>query len=87
VSPSEVDILLYICLIPCEHENNFVWPVDRFKWLFLGLIHTLSIVIVNDKDIALMNSINVVFPKTCNMLYHFHINKNVKPKCKMLVHP
>ena len=45
------------------------------------------IVIVNDRDLALMNAIEVVFPKACNLLCMFHINKNVKAQCKMLVHP
>ena len=30
-----------------------------------------------------MNATNVVFPETCNILCRFHINKNVKLKCKM----
>ena len=42
---------------------------------------------VSDRDIALMNAINVVFPKAANLLYRFHIDKNVKAKCKMIVHP
>ena len=44
-------------------------------------------VIVSDRDLALMNSIRVIFPEACNLLCRFHINKNVKAKCKMLVHP
>ncbi|XP_068492246.1 uncharacterized protein [Phaseolus vulgaris] len=42
-------------------------------------------VIVCDRDLALMNVINIVFPKARNFLCQFHINKNVKAKCKMLV--
>ena len=44
-------------------------------------------VIVSDRDLALMNAIKFVFPEACNLLCRFHINKNVKAKCKMLVHP
>jgi len=39
------------------------------------------------KDIALINPIDVVFPEAANLLCRFHINKNVKAKCKMIVHP
>jgi len=42
-------------------------------------------VIVCDRDLALMNAINIMFPKATNLLCRFHINKNVKAKCKMLV--
>jgi len=34
-----------------------------------------------------MNAIRMVFPETYNLLCRFHIDKNVKAKCKMLVHP
>jgi len=34
-----------------------------------------------------MNAINVVFPEAANLLCRFHIDKNVKAKCKMIVHP
>jgi len=40
-------------------------------------------VIVSDRDFALMNAISVIFPETTNILCRFHINKNVKAKCKM----
>jgi len=42
-------------------------------------------VIVSDRDPALMNAISVVFPEATNILCRFHINKNVKAKCKMFV--
>ena len=42
-------------------------------------------VIVCDRDLVLMNVINVVFLKVTNLFFRFHINKNVKAKCKMLV--
>jgi len=44
-------------------------------------------VVVSDKDIALMNAINVVFPEATHLLCRFHIDKNVKAKCKMIIHP
>jgi len=44
-------------------------------------------VLVSDKDIALMDAIKIVFLEAFNMLCCFHMDKNVKPKCKMLVCP
>jgi len=37
-------------------------------------------VIISDRDLALMNAIEVVFPEATNLLCRFHINKNVKAK-------
>ena len=44
-------------------------------------------VVVSDRHIALMNAINVVFSKVAYLLCRFHTDKNVKAKCKMIVHP
>jgi len=43
--------------------------------------------VVSDGDIVLMNAINVVFSEAAHLLCRFHIDKNVKAKCKMIVHP
>ena len=37
------------------------------------------------KSLFVIEIINIVFPKARNLLCRFHINKNVKAKCKMLV--
>ncbi|KAL5158765.1 Protein FAR1-RELATED SEQUENCE 5 [Glycine soja] len=42
-------------------------------------------VIVTDRDQTLMNAVKVVFPDCTNLLCSFHINKNVKVKCKSLI--
>jgi len=40
---------------------------------------------VTNRDQALMNAVKTVFPKCTNLLCSFHINKNVKAKCKSLI--
>jgi len=40
---------------------------------------------VIDKDLALMNAVKTVFLECTNLLCNFHINKNVKVKCKLLI--
>jgi len=42
-------------------------------------------VIVCDRDLALMKATNTIFPKVANLVCRFHINKNVKEKCNILV--
>ncbi|XP_068487107.1 uncharacterized protein [Phaseolus vulgaris] len=67
-----------------EKEKNFIWALQKFRGSLLTS-HVGPEVIVCDRDLALMNAINIVFPKARNLLCRFHINKNVKAKCKMLV--
>ncbi|XP_068466406.1 uncharacterized protein [Phaseolus vulgaris] len=74
------------CLLAAEKENNFLWALDRLKGLFFR-VDSYPRVVVCDRDIALMNAIRIVFLEAYNLLCRFHIDKNVKTKCKMLVHP
>jgi len=67
-----------------ECENNVVWALKRFQGLFLSR-DALPAIIVTDRDLALMNAVKIVFPKATNLLCRFHIDKNVKAKCKTLV--
>ena len=64
-----------------ERVNNIVWALERFQGLFLRHDH-LHVVIVTNRDLALMNAVKTVFPECSNLLCRFHINKNVKAKCK-----
>ena len=43
--------------------------------------------IVTDKNLALMNAVKTMFFVSHNLLCQFHIDKNVKAKCKQHVTP
>ena len=42
-------------------------------------------VIVTNRDFSLINAVKTIFPDATNLLCLFHIDKNVKAKCKTLV--
>ena len=67
-----------------ERVNNIVWASERFRGLFLRK-DCLPGVIVTDRDLALMKAVNTVFSECTNLLCKFHIDKNVKAKCKSLI--
>ena len=48
-------------------------------------VDALPGVIVTDRDLSLMNTVKTVFPDATNLLCQFHIDKNVKAKCKTLI--
>ncbi|KAL5170376.1 hypothetical protein HKD37_11G032093 [Glycine soja] len=64
-----------------ERLNNTVWALQWFQGLFLKR-DALPGVIVTDRHLALMNVVKTVFPDATNLLCRFHIDKNVKAKCK-----
>jgi len=67
-----------------ERLNNVVWALQRFQGLFMK-VDALPRVIVTNRDLSLMNAVKTVFPDATNLLCQFHIDKNVKAKCKTLV--
>ena len=67
-----------------ECLNNVVWALQRFWGVFMK-VDAFPVVIVIDKDLSLMNAVKTIFLNTTNLLCRFHIEKNVKAKCKTLV--
>ncbi|XP_077223979.1 protein FAR1-RELATED SEQUENCE 5-like [Tasmannia lanceolata] len=63
-----------------EEEEDYVWALETFG-KFLG-VDGHPLVIVSDRELALMNAIQVVFPRTTHLLCVWHIEKNVLSKCK-----
>ena len=63
-----------------EEEEDYVWALTKFGKI-LG-IDNYPLVIVSDRELALMNAIKVVFPRTTNLLCVWHIEKNILVNCK-----
>ncbi|KAL5190491.1 Protein FAR1-RELATED SEQUENCE 5 [Glycine soja] len=64
--------------------SNVVWALERFSGILLRRDAIPQIVITN-RDSTLMNDVKIVFLEATNLLCWFHIDKNVKTKCKTLV--
>ena len=83
VTPTGMTFSVGFAYLEGEHVNNIVWALERFQGLFLRN-DRLPVVIITDRDLALMNAVKTVFPECTNLLCRFHIDKNVKAKCKSL---
>ncbi|KAH1198782.1 hypothetical protein GmHk_18G052288 [Glycine max] len=84
VTPIEMTFSAGFAYLEGERLNNVVWALERFRGIFLRRDVLLG-VIVTDRDLTLMNAVKTVFPECTNLLCTFHINKNVKDKCKSLI--
>ncbi|KAH1213011.1 hypothetical protein GmHk_14G041056 [Glycine max] len=63
-----------------------IWSrLDNASEAFFLKCDALPGVSVTDRDQTLMNAVKVIFPECTNLLCSFHINKNVKAKCKSLI--
>jgi len=60
---------------------------EDYKWALMKLLTVLGGVpspkaIVTDRELALLNAIPLVFPQAKNILCLWHVNKNVRTRCK-----
>jgi len=84
VTPTGMTFSTTFAYLEGETLNNVVWALKWFRGIFLRR-DALPGVIITDKDLTLMNALKSVFPESTNLLCQFHIDKNVKAKCKILV--
>jgi hypothetical protein len=64
-----------------EKEDNYTWALQECQKLLMSKKVGLKVV-VSDRDPALMNAIDVVFPDAQKLVCHYHVGKNVSTKCK-----
>ncbi|KAH1222218.1 hypothetical protein GmHk_12G035433 [Glycine max] len=69
MTPTEMTFSTAFAYLDGERINNVVWTLEQFQ----------------DKDSTLMNLVKIVFLEETNFLCRFHIDKNVKAKCKTLL--
>jgi hypothetical protein len=67
-------------LFSAEKESNFVWVLERYRELLKLQDH--PDVVVTDRDNALMNVVDRVFPMSAKLLCRYHISCNVRGNCK-----
>jgi hypothetical protein len=61
-----------------EKGEDYIWALDQFR-KYSGVNPT---VISCDREMALMNAIQTVFPTSKNLLCIWHINKNILANCR-----
>ncbi|KAK9723481.1 hypothetical protein RND81_05G001500 [Saponaria officinalis] len=72
----------YSCFVFLKKEKveDYVWPLQMFREMVNSSFEPM--VIVSDREGALMKAISIVFPQTTHLLCIWHIQKNNVAKCK-----
>ncbi|XP_077216899.1 protein FAR1-RELATED SEQUENCE 5-like [Tasmannia lanceolata] len=72
----------YSCfaLLLKEEKEDYVWALKMFHDMLDNV--SKPTVIITDRELALMGAIQVVFPRTINLLCVWHIEKDILSKCK-----
>ena len=61
VTSTRLTFSVVFVLMSTERENNFTWALQRLRWLFLRA-DVYPTVTVSDRDLTIMNAIEVIFP-------------------------
>ncbi|XP_073219499.1 protein FAR1-RELATED SEQUENCE 5-like [Cicer arietinum] len=84
VTSTEMTLCVGFAYLQFERVDNFMWALQMLKEHITG---GEVEVIATDRDLALVNAHQYIFPKAANLLCLFHVCKNVKVKCKITVFP
>jgi histone-lysine N-methyltransferase SETD2 len=80
VTSTNLTFSVALAYLEGESEGNYTWALSRLKTILEdGWVPSI---IVTDRELALMNAIERVFPTTRHMLCRWHINRNVLKKSK-----
>ncbi|KAI7940915.1 hypothetical protein MJO28_013200 [Puccinia striiformis f. sp. tritici] len=66
------------CFLSAKKAEDYIWALEQFSIVLDG---QAPLVLATDKEQALINAIEQVFPDTCHLLCSWHIYKNVKLQC------
>lgn len=82
VTSTELTFSVAFAYLQSEQEDNFVWALERLRSIVES--NVLPSVIVTDKNLALMNAIQGVFPNATNLICRSHISRDILANCKKL---
>ena len=68
------------CFLKEEKQNDYMWALSKLAAILTP--ETRPAVIVTDRELSLMASIDIIFLSSSHTLCTWHINKNIMSKCK-----
>jgi histone-lysine N-methyltransferase SETD2 len=80
-SSTHQSLSLGYCFMQNESKENYVWALKQLKDCYGPQILSFKAV-VTDRELALMNAINEVFPDAKNLLCKWHIENNILSNIK-----
>ena len=79
INGSNKSFSVAFCFLSQEKKDNYIWALQRFQSI---LQNQSPKVLVTDKEQALINAIETVFPASTHLLCCWHIFKNIQLHCQ-----
>ncbi|XP_028091421.1 PKS-NRPS hybrid synthetase CHGG_01239-like [Camellia sinensis] len=82
VTSTEMTFFIAFAYLQYERVDNYAWVLATLRDVMDGFV--VPTVIVTDRELALMNAMQKIFPSARHLLCRWHISKNVLTKCKKM---
>jgi hypothetical protein len=82
ITPNNKSFFVALCFMKQKEQDDYEWVLKQLKCLYISF--DLPGVISTDRELALMNAIDVEFPEAKNLLCLWHINNALTKHCKAL---
>ncbi|CAL5326713.1 unnamed protein product [Camellia sinensis] len=82
VTSTEMTFSVAFAYLQYERVDNYAWVLATLRDVMDRFV--VPTVIVTDRELALMNAIQKIFPSARHLLCRWHISKNVLTKCKKM---
>jgi hypothetical protein len=82
VTRNKKTIQIGLSVLNGEKEHNYAWAITAFREFMHKHSIKEPITIVTDRELALMNSLDVSFPQSTHILCIWHVNMNILANCR-----
>ena len=82
VTSTTMTLNVAFAYLESKRDDNYIWALERLKTIMQD--DMLPSVIVIERELALMNAIEKIFPNVTNLLCRWHVSRNVLVNCKKL---
>ena len=82
VTGNKKTIQTALCFLSGEKKEDYEWAMTQFKELLEKHDIPWPLSIVTDRELALMNALEKVFPDVVHILCTWHVNMNILANCR-----
>jgi hypothetical protein len=82
VTGNKKTIQVGLCFLSGEKERNYAWAMAAFRELMIKHGIREPTTIVTDRELALMNTLEDLFPESPHILCIWHVNMNILANCR-----
>ena len=82
VTGNKKTIQVGLCFLSGEKEGNYAWAMIAFRKVMIKHGIGEPTTIVTDRELALMNTLEDLFPESPHILCIWHVNMNILVNCR-----